>query len=293
MKRYLFILIMVISMTNCIFSKDSLPRFIYNESKESVFTIPTRNDFYEEFFKDNIPEEYCDAFLYYTKEDPSIRPYFYSIMVHESGNFTSFVNENKNGSIDYGPSQLNSDNLKNEYFMYLYEPKDKSMINSKYTYYMVITINFYMDLVAKHGQEYALYAYNGGERCVNLIKNDSKEAKYTSLLNNVKAYNKNVNKQISKTLKLLDEYADKREIEVQKQLKDLSDIAMKNTPNVSPKSHKKQLFSKSTIFNNIHHYGNYICRYFIRRKKYLANLESKEFVVDRHPIINMLEIKFG
>lgn len=290
MKKHLIIFIMVISITNSIFSKDLLPQFTYNESKESVFTIPTRNDFYEEFFKNNIPEEYCDAFLYYTKNDPSIRPYFYSIMVHESGNFTSFVNKNKNGSVDYGPSQLNSDNLKNEYFMYLYEPKDKSMINSKYTYYMVITINFYIDLVAKHGKEYALYAYNGGERCVKLIKNNSKETKYTSLLNNVKAYNTNVNKLISKTLKQLDEYADKRELEIQQQLKDLSDIAIKN---VSPDSLKKKSSSISMIFNNIHHCRNYICHYFIRRKKYLANLESKELVVNRHPIVNMLEIKFG
>ena len=75
----------------------------------------TTNAIMEMYYKEHIPEEFCDAFIYYTRTCPDIRQEFYSIMVHESGNFKSYVNKNANGSYDLGPSQLNSYNLKNKY----------------------------------------------------------------------------------------------------------------------------------------------------------------------------------
>ena len=204
-------------------------------------------------------------------------------MVHESANFTVFVNKNKNGTYDYGPSQLNSDNLKNDYFMWLYDPKDKSMINTTYTHYMVITINFYKDLVRKYGKDYALYAYNGGERCVELIKNESKDPKYTSLLANVRAYNRNVTKRTEQTVKELTKYVDDMKQQLIAESVGINDKFLKNNLSVQT----------SSFIKNINKSRNDICLYFFRRRKNFANLEQEKFEIERHPIIRMLEMKFA
>ena len=101
----------------------------------------------EEFYRNRIPSNYIDAFLYYTADKREIRMDFYSIMVHESANFTAFINKNANGSIDYGPSQLNSRNIEDPWFMEKFSPKDTTYIKTKYCRYMVITINFFYDLL--------------------------------------------------------------------------------------------------------------------------------------------------
>ncbi len=88
----------------------------------------------ENFYLDNIPAEYSDAFLYYTRNRKEMRPYFFSLMMHESNGFTIFEHKNKDGSYDYGPSQLNSNNIKNEKFRNWYNPKDESHITNKYCF---------------------------------------------------------------------------------------------------------------------------------------------------------------
>jgi hypothetical protein len=290
MKKYFIILLIVLVSTIYAFSyNNSTPNFS-THTKANIKRIPSTNDLMEMFYRERIPEEFCSAFLYYTKDDPTIRPDFYSIMVHESANFTAFVNKNKNGSYDYGPSQLNSDNLKNDYFMWLYDPKDKSMINSTYTHYMVITINFYKDLVRKYGKDYALYAYNGGERCVGLIKNESKDPKYTSLLANVKAYNKNVTKQTEQTVQELTEYVDVQ----RKLIVEGIDIYTKFL-----KSHNMTILENnssiqiSRLIENVNKSRNDTCLYFFRRRKNFTNFEQEKFEVERHSIIHMLKVKFA
>ncbi len=164
----------------------------------------------EEFYKEKIPAEYADAFLYYTrnyKNKSEFRKNFYSIMVHESDGFTAFVHKNKDGSIDKGPSQLNSNNIKNPNFRKYYNPKDESHITSVYCFYMVMTINFYHDLVSKYGEEYAFFAYNGGERVVDLIKENIKDSRKESLLSQVKNYDKCVRRKLAKTNSEIEKFA--------------------------------------------------------------------------------------
>lgn len=283
MKKFFIMLLMILVSTIYVFSYNNSTTNFSTCTKANIKKIPSTDDLMEMFYKERIPEEFCSAFLYYTKDDPTIRPNFYSIMVHESANFTVFVNKNKNGTYDYGPSQLNSDNLKNDYFMWLYDPKDKSMINTTYTHYMVITINFYKDLVRKYGKDYALYAYNGGERCVELIKNESKDPKYASLLANVKAYNRNVTKRTEQTVKELTKYVDDMKQQLIAESVGTNDKFLKNNLSVQT----------SSFIKNINKSRNDICLYFFRRRKNFANLEQEKFEVERHPIIHMLEIKFA
>ena len=288
-KHFIILLIVLVSTIYVVSYNNSTPNFS-THTKANIKRIPSTNDLMEMFYKERIPEEFCSAFLYYTKDDPTIRPDFYSIMVHESANFTAFVNKNKNGSYDYGPSQLNSDNLKNDYFMWLYDPKDKSMINSTYTHYMVITINFYKDLVRKYGKDYALYAYNGGERCVELIKNDSKDPKYASLLANVKAYNRNVTKRTERTIQELTEY-----VHTQRQLiVESIDIDTEFLKSYNIEILENDLSIQiSSLIKNVDKPRNTICLYFFRRRKNFTNLEQEKIEVERHPIVHMLEVKFA
>ena len=86
----------------------------------------------EEFYRNRIPNNYIDAFLYHTADKREIRMNFYSIMVHESANFTAYINRNVNGSIDYGPSQLNSKNIEDPWFMERFSPKDNTYITCNY-----------------------------------------------------------------------------------------------------------------------------------------------------------------
>lgn len=144
----------------------------------------------ERWYLERIPKEYGDAFIYYTQDKPEMRMYFYSLMVHESGNFRAYRNKNLDGSWDYGPSQLNSKNIKNPLFRKLYNPTDESHITSVYCFYMVMSINLYWDLVCRYGYEYAFYAYNGGERTIRYKKAGIN--KNTTLMRNVTNYNKKV-----------------------------------------------------------------------------------------------------
>lgn len=174
--------------------------FWYMMSEKSI----SDNELEEAWYKERIPAKYADAFLYYTRNKSEMRMNFYSLMVHESSNFTAYVHKNKDGSYDYGPSQLNSRNLTNKTFQKYYRPTDESHITNKYCFYMVETINFYWDLYNKVGEKYAFFAYNGGERAANWKKRGIKSN--SSLIKNVTVYDKAVRSNVEKYTKDLASY---------------------------------------------------------------------------------------
>ena len=241
----------------------------------------------EKFYLDNIPTEYGDAFLYYTKDKKEMRPYFFSLMMHESNGFTAFKHKNKDGSYDYGPSQLNSNNIKNEKFRNWYNPKDESRITNKYCFYMVMSINFYWDLVNKYGYDYAFYAYNGGERTVKLIKN--KSSHYASLIKAVKTYDAAVRKRMQQTETNLENYI------VQKRAEHINELQCKKIErfddydayltalNISDENE-----SNNSILQDTNKFGNYNI-FYIRRKDFLQ-FEIKEGVVVGKTIIGTFNI---
>ena len=241
----------------------------------------------ENFYLDNIPIEYGDAFLYYTRNRKEMRPYFFSLMLHESNGFTSFKNRNKDGSYDYGPSQLNSNNIKNKNFRNWYNPKDESHITNRYCFYMVMSINFYWDLVNKYGYDYAFYAYNGGEKTVKLIKN--KSSHNTSLIKTVKAYDSAVRKQMQLTEMNIKNYI------VQKRAEHINELRYKITESfndINLESLEQVANSKSesnnSILQNTNEFGNYNV-FYIRRED-LLQFEIKEGVVIGETIIGTLNI---
>lgn len=174
--------------------------FWYMMSEKSI----SDNELEEAWYKEKIPTKYADAFLYYTRNKSEMRMNFYSLMVHESSNFTAYVHKNKDGSYDYGPSQLNSKNLTNKTFQKYYRPTDESHITNKYCFYMVETINFYWDLYNKVGEKYAFFAYNGGEKATNWKKRGIKSN--SNLIKNVTTYDKAVRSNVEKYTKELASY---------------------------------------------------------------------------------------
>ena len=240
----------------------------------------------ENFYLDNIPIEYGDAFLYYTRNRKERRPYFFSLMLHESNGFTSFKNRNKDGSYDYGPSQLNSNNIKNENFRKWYNPKDESHITNRYCFYMVMSINFYWDLVNKYGYDYAFYAYNGGERTVKLIKN--KSSHNASLIKAVKSYDAAVRKQMQQAEINLENYR------VQKRAEHINELQCKITESfysICLESIEQSIKDKSNnlvVLQDTDKFGNNDV-FYIRRED-LLQFEIKEGVVVGETIIGTLNI---
>lgn len=240
----------------------------------------------ENFYLDNIPTEYGDAFLYYTKDKKEMRPYFFSLMMHESNGFTAFKHKNKDGSYDYGPSQLNSNNIKNEKFRKWYNPKDESHITNRYCFYMVMSINFYWDLVNKYGYDYAFYAYNGGERTVKLIKN--KSSRNASLIKAVKSYDAAVRKRMQQAEKNLEKYVaqkraehiDELQYKIIENFNDIRLVALDRSKNKSK--------SNDSILQDTNEFGNYNI-FYIRRED-LLQFEIKEGVVIGETIIGTLNI---
>ena len=240
----------------------------------------------ENFYLDNIPTEYGDAFLYYTKDKKEMRPYFFSLMMHESNGFTAFKHKNKDGSYDYGPSQLNSNNIKNEKFRNWYNPKDESHITNRYCFYMVMSINFYWDLVNKYGYDYAFYAYNGGERTVKLIKN--KSSRNASLVKAVKSYDAAVRKRMQQAEKNLEKYV------AQKRAEHIDELQYKIIENFNDirlvvlDRSKNKSKSNDSILQDTNEFGNYNI-FYIRREDFLQ-FEIKEGVVIGETIIGTLNI---
>lgn len=242
-------------------------------------TLMSTQSIEEEWYKTRIPEEYCNAFLYNTRNNPEVRLSFYSLMVHESGNFKGFVNKNKNGSYDYGPSQLNSNNIANQTFMKAFAPKDMSFINSTYCYYMVTTINYYIALTKEWG-DYAFYAYNGGPRAAKLKKQNITSSQYRSLLKNVTSYYNAVNKNIAKFQKELSEYvSNKRNTHVEQLVHDFERAYL-------------FMLNYNCGFDRVLEYCkqfvSYITFYYIRREDFLE-LKTDEFFVIVNSIIGRFD----
>ena len=241
----------------------------------------------ENFYLDNIPTEYGDAFLYYTKDKKEMRPYFFSLMMHESNGFTAFKHKNKDGSYDYGPSQLKSNNIKNEKFRNWYNPKDESHITNRYCFYMVMSINFYWDLVNKYGYDYAFYAYNGGERTVKLIKN--KSSRNASLVKAVKSYDAAVRKRMQQAEINLENY------KVQKRAEHINELQCKITESfygicLTPlEQSTKDKSNNLVVLQDTNKFGNNDV-FYIRRED-LLQFEIKEGVVIDDTIIGTLNIQ--
>ena len=241
----------------------------------------------ENFYLDNIPIEYGDAFLYYTKNRKEMRPYFFSLMMHESNGFTVFKHKNKDGSHDYGPSHLNSNNIKNAKFRNWYNPKDESHITNRYCFYMVMSMNFYWDLVNKYGYDYAFYAYNGGERTVKLIKN--KSSRYASLIKAVKTYDAAVRKQMQLAEKNLENYVVQKREEHINELQCMITESFYNTHlTTSERVAKCESELNNSNLQYTNEFGNYDVLY-IRRKD-LLQFEIKEGVVVGKTIIGTFNI---
>lgn len=207
-----------------------LEKAIINNTSEDFWYMMSEkslsdNELEEAWYKERIPAKYADAFLYYTRTKPEMRMNFYSLMVYESSNFTAFVHKNYDGSYDYGPSQLNSKNLTNKTFQKYYRPTDESHITNKYCFYMVETINFYWDLYNKVGEDYAFFAYNGGERAADWKKRGINPN--SSLIKNVTAYDKAVRSNVEKHTKELASYKEEaRSSHIAKLKREFSDLGL-------------------------------------------------------------------
>lgn len=154
---------------------------------EKVYSIETYKAYFQafdsvdyNFFSERIPEEFLLCFMYYTKDNKNMRNMIYSIMKHESQNFSSYINDrNANGTSDHGPMMLNSSNIKNGRFMIKFQ-KDREMMekmgydmktkNGLLNWYTAIGIKMYINLVQRYEKQkkndpmwYALRAYNAGE----------------------------------------------------------------------------------------------------------------------------------
>ena len=215
--------------------------FWYMMSEKSI----SDNELEEAWYKERIPAKYADAFLYYTRNKSEMRMNFYSLMVHESSNFTSYVHKNKDGSYDYGPSQLNSRNLTNKTFQKYYRPTDESHITNKYCFYMVETINFYWDLYNKVGEKYAFFAYNGGEKAANWKKRGIKSN--SSLIKNVTAYDKAVRSNVEKYTKELASYKkEARSLHIAELKREFRELSLK-TFQTRYKDNKSDLENRSSM----------------------------------------------
>lgn len=177
--------------------------FTYHYMSETVME--------ERFYKNRIPKEYADAFLYYTRNVPELRMSFYSIMVHESANFKVYKRKNTNGSFDLGPSHLNSNNIKNAYFRELYNPKDESHITNVYCFYMVMSLNYFIDMVDKFNGNImnAYYAYNGGQKAPSIINSKYVPKNKVNYVKNVKSYGNIVSSYVNQFTEELQSYKDK------------------------------------------------------------------------------------
>jgi hypothetical protein len=128
-----------------------------------------------------VPEEYIDAFLYYSDaglEDKTniLRIYLLGIGEHESGwEAVRSTNKNKNGSYDYGFLMLNEYNIKNPVFMENYAPHGDFIVKDDIELWLITCIKFFKSLFLRYGCN-GVYAYNAGER--KLIEWDIPDSTY-------------------------------------------------------------------------------------------------------------------
>ncbi len=271
-----------------------------NFIKPSAYSIPTFNfhiigneEIEENFYKTRIPKAYSDAFLYYTRNHKELRMSFYSIMVHESANFKVYERKNSNGSYDLGPSHLNTNNIKNAYFRELYNPTDESHITNKYCFYMVMSLNYFIDMVDKFDGNLtdAYYAYNGGQKAPSIIhsknipKNKQKFAKNVSaygnaIINNtekyaeeLKLYKQEILNYICKGLEYLRNHEFRYEsgTNVYIQFNEIGQLVLKTTPPIS----------NVLVMNNSKHFYKFRNDIIVnnRRDDYIPNFAEDEYII--------------
>ena len=161
--------------------------FVVNE-QELTMTM------YRDYLKITIPEEFVDAFYYYTVHDIASGLELVAIGKRESRWKEFKSKKNKDGSYDYGPLQLNSNNIKNKKFMATYSPleEEKHLVNSDNHLYMIVCIKYYLSLKKYFNSEMhqTLKVYNGGYRALSAKKN-------TRLYKQTESYASMVTKAIS------------------------------------------------------------------------------------------------
>jgi hypothetical protein len=118
-----------------------------------------------------VPEEYIEAFLYYSETGSGyltdiLRIYLLGLGDVESEWMrTKSYKQNANGTYDLGYLMLNEGNLYNRAFMDKYGPVNEFEAKDKIELYLIACIRLFKDLYLRYGCD-AFYAYNAGERCI-------------------------------------------------------------------------------------------------------------------------------
>lgn len=132
-----------------------------------------------EFYKQNIPPQYSEAFLKATENHKDLRMILFAMMRLETQEFTHYVSRrtNDNGTMDYGPLMLNSANLKSEDFRKKYFPSSDFFDEFDFSNLTEEEIRYNIYMVA----------------CVNLfiahMKTYSNHVRWEQIMKSVKAYN--------------------------------------------------------------------------------------------------------
>lgn len=206
MKRFIFGILLAFLVTTL--SARNIPA----EHKVSFVTVNDKafdESDYKTLISEYVPEKYVEAFYYYTQCDTvnktnNLRLQILAVGEHETGWKPLTSKKNKNGSVDKGYLQLNSDNIKDDWFMWRFGPS----INDSYSYdasdeleiYLIICIKLYKSLYLKYGDN-ATYCYNGGEG--RYLRGRLPYSTYI--------YKKNVNEKLNQIKERLEEIKDSRE----------------------------------------------------------------------------------
>lgn len=291
------------SVQNEFFSEINVTELPKRTIKFTVHNI-SDEEIEKSFYKERIPAEYYDAFIYYTRNTPELRMPFYSIMVHESGNFKVYKRRNTNGSYDLGPSHLNSNNIKNPYFRELYNPKDESHITNVYCFYMIMSLNYFKDMVDKFdgNMTHAYYAYNGGQKAPSIINSKHIPSEKKNYVKNVIAYSKAIYRNIDKfsnelalyktdineKVRLGIEYLDKNQFKYNEFTDVFIVFSEDNTLQMKlayiPKLENDTIASfRLQLINNSRNYVVINSR----REKYLPDFAEQESEVNLNPIVRI------
>ena len=152
----------------------------YETGRVSKFNVTNIDEDYRiyierdlhELAAEYVPEKYIPAFEHYTRcstieETVDLRLHILAVGKEESDWTPAIGAINKDGSVDIGFMQLNSNNIKNRWFNTLYGPSESDGFaydkSDKMERYLIMCIKFYKALYNKYGDD-ACYSYNCGER---------------------------------------------------------------------------------------------------------------------------------